>query len=39
MTATSLLPQQARAAGLSFTALLEEILARAIRPATRGGAG
>jgi len=31
MTATSLLPQQARAAGLSFTALIDEILERAIR--------
>jgi D-alanine-D-alanine ligase len=35
LTATSLLPQQARAAGLSFTALIDEILARAIIP---GGA-
>lgn len=32
LTATSLLPQQARAAGLSFTALIDEILERAIRP-------
>lgn len=32
MTATSLLPQQAAAIGWDFTRLLEEILARAIRP-------
>ncbi len=31
MTATSLLPQQARAAGLCFTALIDEIIERAIR--------
>jgi len=37
MTATSLLPDAAKAAGISFTALLDRIIRNALRPSGRSG--